>query len=99
MAAAAVAAGVMVWRVHLVFARLGCVAAAAAACLGLANRGWAPFFGGDHPLQTYFGCAMLVAAVLAFLLFGAIDEVLWALAPPSHKRGAFPVIAQGSDPG
>jgi hypothetical protein len=34
MASAAVAAGFMVWRVHLVFSRLGCVLSAATVWLG-----------------------------------------------------------------
>jgi hypothetical protein len=96
MASAAVAAGFMVWRVHLVFARLGCVLAAATVWLGLANHGWRPFFGGSYGNETYFGCTMLVLGVLAFLLFGAIDEVLWALAPSDEQR-AFPVITTEND--
>jgi hypothetical protein len=39
---------------------------------------------------------MLVLGVLAFLLFGAVDEVLWALAPSDGHRG-FPVIAKEMD--
>jgi hypothetical protein len=96
MASAAVAAGFMVWRVHLVFSRLGCVLSAATVWLGLANDGWKPFFGGHYGEETYFGCTMLVLGVLAFLLFGAVDEVLWALAPSDGHRG-FPVIAKEMD--
>lgn len=38
-------------------------------CVGLANFGWRPWFGGSHGPDVYFGCSTLTFGLLAWLFF------------------------------
>jgi hypothetical protein len=89
----AIAGGVLACvRSRLVAPRIGFLLSAVVVCVGLANFGWRPLFGGGHTPDVYFGCVLCCLGLLGFCLFAAIEEV-WRrfLAGPDDRPG-FPVI-------
>jgi len=93
----AIAGGVLACvRSRLLFPKIGFIFSAVAVCVGLANFGWRPLFGGIHTPDVYFGCVTCGLGMLGFCLFGAIEEV-WRrfLAAPDERPG-FPVVSSAS---
>jgi hypothetical protein len=71
---------------RVLMARIGAMISIVPICLGLANFGWLPLFGGTHDPSTYFGCEMLFGGILSMVVFWAIDQ----RHPKKSARG-FPV--------
>lgn len=55
--------------------RIACVLSAGAVCVGLSYFGWAPFWGGNHDVGTYFGTIMLWLGLMGFTITATMEQV------------------------
>jgi len=88
-------AGCVVARIY--FVKAGLILAGVSICVGLANFGWEPLFGGKQFADTYFGCTMLALGLLSACLLAGLEELLRRLSPVQTQHRGFPVIAVTPD--
>jgi hypothetical protein len=82
---------------RLAFGKLGFLVSGAVFCVGWASFGWKPFIGEGRSTESYFGCLASCLGVVAFCLFGVIEEVWRRPQGPSDERRGFPVIPSAKE--